>query len=407
MATNRMDITSFVGKLLEEDDVDLLREGVRVLAQAVMETEVSGQIGAAPYERSSGRTAYRNGYRTRTWDTRVGTIELRIPKVSAGAYFPSLLEPRRRAEKALHAVVVEAYVKGVSTRKVDDLVRALGIDGISRSEVSRICKSLDEEVKAFLGREIEGDHPYVWLDATFHKVREAGRVTSMATVVAIGVDDQGQRRILGAQSGPSEDHQFWLSFLRQLIKRGLKGVRLVISDAHEGLRQAIAKVITGASWQRCRVHFMRNLLSSVPRSAQDTVAAVVRTVFAAPDHASAMNQLHEVSKMLEPKFPQAAELLQEASEDVLAHMHFPREHRRRLHSTNPIERLHKEVKRRTRVVGIFPTRDSLMRMVGTLLAEQDDEWQVADRRYFSAGSMTKVDVLEGGEDPRELLAAIA
>jgi transposase-like protein len=407
MATNRMDITSFVGKLLKEDDVDLLREGVRVLAQAVMETEVSGQIGAAPYERSSGRTAYRNGYRTRTWDTRVGTIELRIPKVSAGAYFPSLLEPRRRAEKALHAVVVEAYVKGVSTRKVDDLVRALGIDGISRSEVSRICKSLDEEVKAFLGREIEGEHPYVWLDATFHKVREAGRVTSMATVVAIGVDDQGQRRILGAQSGPSEDHQFWLSFLRQLIKRGLKGVRLVISDAHEGLRQAIAKVITGASWQRCRVHFMRNLLSSVPRSAQDTVAAVVRTVFAAPDHASAMNQLHEVSKMLEPKFPQAAELLQEASEDVLAHMHFPREHRRRLHSTNPIERLHKEVKRRTRVVGIFPTRDSLMRMVGTLLAEQDDEWQVADRRYFSAGSMTKVDVLEGGEDPRELLAAIA
>ena len=321
MATNRMDITSFVGKLLKEDDVDLLREGVRVLAQAVMETEVSGQIGAAPYERSSGRTAYRNGYRTRTWDTRVGTIELRIPKVSAGAYFPSLLEPRRRAEKALHAVVVEAYVKGVSTRKVDDLVRALGIDGISRSEVSRICKVLDEEVKAFLGREIEGEHPYVWLDATFHKVREAGRVTSMATVVAIGVDDQGQRLILGAQSGPSEDHQFWLSFLRQLIKRGLKGVRLVISDAHEGLRQAIAKVITGASWQRCRVHFMRNLLSSVPRSAQDTVAAVVRTVFAAPDHASAMNQLHEVSKMLEPKFPQAAELLEDAAEDVLAHMH--------------------------------------------------------------------------------------
>ncbi len=406
MATPRMDITSFVGKLLEEDDVDLLRDGVRVLAQVVMDAEVSSQIGAAPYERSSARTAYRNGYRTRTWDTRVGTIELKIPKVSAGTYFPSLLEPRRRAEKALHAVIVEAYVKGVSTRKVDDLVRALGIDGISRSEVSRICKVLDEEVKAFLAREIEGEHPYVWLDY-FHKVREAGRVTSVATVVAIGVDDQGQRRILGAQSGPSEDHQFWLAFLRQLLKRGLKGVRLVISDAHEGLRQAIAKVITGASWQRCRVHFMRNLLSTVPKGAQDTVAAVVRTVFAAPDHASAMTQLHEVSKMLEPKFPQAAELLEDVSEDVLAHMHFPREHRRRLHSTNPIERLHKEIKRRTRVVGIFPTRDSLMRMVGTLLAEQDDEWQVADRRYFSIGSMTKVDVLEGGEDPKELLAAIA
>ena len=407
MATTRMDITSFVGKLLEEDDVDLLREGVRVLAQAVMDTEVSSQIGAGPYERSGARTAYRNGYRTRTWDTRVGTIELKIPKVSAGSYFPSLLEPRRRAEKALHAVIVEAYVKGVSTRKVDDLVRALGIDGISRSEVSRICKVLDEEVKTFLARPIDGEHPYVWLDATFHKVREAGRVISVATVVAIGVDEHGQRRILGAQSGASEDHQFWTAFLRQLVKRGLKGVRLVISDAHEGLRQAIAKVITGASWQRCRVHFMRNLLSVIPKGAQDTVAAVVRTVFAAPDHGSAMIQLHEVAEMLEPKFPQAAELLEDASEDVLAHMHFPREHRRRLHSTNPIERLHKEVKRRTRVIGIFPTRDSLMRMVGTMLAEQDDEWQVADRRYFSIGSMAKVDAIEGGEDPRELLAAIA
>jgi len=372
MATTRMDITSFVGKLLKEDDVDLLREGVRVLAQAVMDTEVSSQIGAGPYERSGARTAYRNGYRTRTWDTRVGTIELKIPKVSAGSYFPSLLEPRRRAEKALHAVIVEAYVKGVSTRKVDDLVRALGIDGISRSEVSRICKVLDEEVKTFLARPIDGEHPYVWLDATFHKVREAGRVISIATVVAIGVDEHGQRRVLGVQSGPSEDHQFWTAFLRQLVKRGLKGVRLVISDAHEGLRQAIAKVITGASWQRCRVHFMRNLLSVIPKGAQDTVAAVVRTVFAAPDHGSAMIQLHEVAEMLEPKFPQAAELLEDASEDVLAHMHFPREHRRRLHSTNPIERLHKEVKRRTRVIGIFPTRDSLMRMVGTLLAEQDD-----------------------------------
>jgi len=402
-----MDITSFVGKLLEEDDVDLLREGVRVLAQAVMETEVSGQIGAAPYERSGARSAYRNGYRTRTWDTRVGTIELKIPKVTAGTYFPSLLEPRRRAEKALHAVIVEAYVKGVSTRKVDDLVRALGIDGISRSEVSRICKVLDEEVQAFLARPISEEHPYLWLDATFHKVRQAGRVVSVATVVAIGVSATGERRILGAQTGQSEDHQFWVAFLRSLIKRGLKGVRLVISDAHEGLRQAIAKVLAGVTWQRCRVHFMRNLLSVVPKGAQDTVAAVVRSIFSAPDHATAMTQLHDVARMLGPRFPQAAELLEDAAEDVLAHMHFPREHRRRLHSTNPIERLHKEVKRRTRVVGIFPTTDSLMRMVGTLLAEQDDEWQVADRRYFSVGSMAKVDELEGGESPTELLAAIA
>jgi transposase-like protein len=402
-----MDITSFVGKLLEQDDVDLLREGVRVLAQAVMETEVSGQIGAGPYERSSSRTAYRNGYRTRTWDTRVGTIELKIPKVSAGVYFPSLLEPRRRAEKALHAVVVEAYVKGISTRKVDDLVKALGIDGISRSEVSRICKSLDEEVQAFLARPIESECPYLWLDATFHKVREAGRVVSVATVVAIGVTATGERTVLGAATGPSEDHQFWTSFLRQLVKRGLRGVRLVISDAHEGLRQAITKILHEATWQRCRVHFMRNLLCTVPKGAQDAVAAIVRTVFSQPDHQSAMKQLHEVARMLAPKFPQATELLQDAAEDVLAHLHFPREHRRRLHSTNPLERLHKEIKRRTRVIGIFPTRDSLMRLVGALLAEQDDEWQVADRRYFSVGSMTKVDALEGGEDPKELLAQIA
>lgn len=271
MATARMDVTSFVGKLLEEDDVDLLREGVRVLAQALMETEVSGQIGAAPYERSSSRTAYRNGYRIRTWDTRVGTIELRIPKVTAGTYFPSLLEPRRRAERALQAVIVEAYVKGISTRKVDDLVRALGMDGISKSEVSRLCKVLDEDVKTFLARPIEGEHPYVWLDATFHKIREGGRVVQVATVVAVGVSEAGHRSVLGVDTGPSEDHAFWTSFLRSLVRRGLKGVRLAISDAHEGLRQAIAKVLGGATWQRCRVHFMRNLLAVVPKTAQDTV----------------------------------------------------------------------------------------------------------------------------------------
>ena len=407
MATPSMDITSFVGKLLEQDDVDALREGVRVLAQAVMETEVSQQIGAAPYERSSERLAYRNGYRTRRWDTRVGSIELKIPKVSAGAYFPALLEPRRRVEKAMHAVIIEAYVKGVSTRKVDDLVRALGIEGISRSEVSRICKALDTEVRAFLHRPIEAECPYVWLDATFHKVREAGRVISVATVVAIGVTSTGERTVLGAQTGPSEDHQFWVSFLGSLVKRGLKGVRLVISDAHEGLRQAIAKVLNEASWQRCRVHFMRNLLSTVPKGAQDTVAAIVRTIFASPDHASAMDRLGEVARMLEARFPEAAELLEDAAEDVLAHLHFPLEHRRRLHSTNPLERLNKEIKRRTRVVGIFPNRDSLMRLAGALLAEQDDERQGSDRRYFSLGSMTKVDALEGGEDPKELLAQIA
>src|SRR6266542_3765178 len=288
MATQRMDVTSFVGKLLEQDDVDALREGVQVLAQLIMEAEVSGQIGAGHYERSSERTAYRNGYRARRWDARVGTIELKIPKVTPGVYLPSPLEPRRRAERALNAVVVEAYVKGVPTRTVDDLVRALGIDGISRPEVSRICKALDEEVKVFLQRPIEAECPYLWLDATFHKVREAGRVISVATVVAVGVTTTGERTVLGAATGPSEDHQFWVAFLRQLVKRGLKGVRLVISDAHEGLRQAIEKVLHQASWQRCRVHFMRNLLSVVPKQAQETVAAIVRTIFSSPDHASAM-----------------------------------------------------------------------------------------------------------------------
>jgi putative transposase len=256
MAKPRMDLTSFVGKLLEQDDVDSLREGVRILAQAVMETEVSSQIGALPYERSSERSAYRNGYRTRTWDTRVGSIELKIPKVTRGSYFPSLLEPRRRAEKALHAVVVEAYVKGVSTRKVDDLVKALGIDGISRSEVSRLCKTLDSEVEAFRSRSIDEECPYVILDATFHKVRELDRVVSVACVVAVGVTTAGERRVLGVDCGPSEDESFWTRFLRALVKRGLKGVRLVVSDAHEGLRAAIAKVLSGAQWQSlsCALH---------------------------------------------------------------------------------------------------------------------------------------------------------
>jgi len=406
MAKHRMDVTTFVGKLLEESDVDLLREGVRMLAQLLMDAEVSNQIGAGLYERSGDRVAHRNGYRIRTWDTRVGTVELRVPKVAPGTYFPSLLEPRRRAERALAAVIQEAYVKGISTRKVDDLVRALGMDGISRSEVSRICKELDREVDAFLNRPIEGEHPYVWLDATFHKVREGGRVVPMATVVAVGVNTDGWRQVLGIAAGPSEDHAFWTAFLRSLLRRGLKGVALVISDAHEGLKAATAKVLHGATWQRCRVHFMRNLLSTVPRSAQGAVAAIVRTIFAQPDHPSAMAQLRRVADGLRPRFAAAAELLEEAAEDVLAHFHFPEEHRRRLHSTNPLERLHREVKRRTQVVGIFPDRASLIRLAGMLLAEQDDEWAVTDRRYFTFESMARINEPEGGE-PKELLAAIA
>jgi putative transposase len=407
MAKGKMDLSTFVGKLLEEQDGDVLREGIRVLSQALMESEVAGLIGADRYERTSDRHTYRNGYRLRTWDTRVGTIELAIPKLRAGSYFPSLLEPRRRAERALLAVVQEAYVHGVSTRKVDDLLRALGLDGMSKSEVSRICAELDGDVAAFRSRGLEGEHPYVWIDATYHKVRQDGRVQSMATVVAIGVAATGERQILGVDAGPSEDHAFWTAFLRGLVKRGLRGVRLVISDAHEGLKRAIAAVLSGTTWQRCRVHFMRNVLATLPRSAREPVAAIVRTIFAQPDHPTAQAQLQRVVEGLRARFAQAAELLEQATEDVLAYLHFPAAHRRQLHSTNPLERLNKEIKRRSAVVGIFPHRDSLLRLVGALLAEQDDEWAVADRRYFSAESMQQLTQPLVTTSQEELLAAIA
>jgi putative transposase len=281
MAKPRMDLSAFVGKLLEEQDGDVLREGIRVLSQALMETEVAGLIGADRHERTPERSAHRNGYRMRTWDTRVGTIELAIPKVRPGTYFPSLLQPRRRAEHALLAVVQEAYVHGVSTRKVDELMKALGLDGVSKSEVSRICGELDPVVEAFRTRALTTDYPYIWVDATYHKVRVNGRVTSQATVVAVGVTSEGERQVLGIDVGPSEDRAFWTAFLRSLVKRGLRGVRLVTSDAHEGLKQAIATVLSGATWQRCRVHFMRNLLATVPKGAREAIAAVVRTIRAA------------------------------------------------------------------------------------------------------------------------------
>ena len=407
MTKPKMDLSAFVGKLLEEQDGDTLREGIRVLSQALMESEVSGLIGAERYERSGERSSYRNGYRLRSWDTRVGTIELAIPKIRTGSYFPSLLEPRRRAERALQAVVQEAYVHGVSTRKVDEILKALGLDGMSKSQVSRICADLDIEVEAFRTRPIEGEHPYLWIDATYHKVRQDGRVQAMATVVAIGVTLEGERQVLGVDAGPSEDGAFWTAFLRGLVKRGLRGVKLVISDAHEGLKKAITKVLSGASWQRCRVHFMRNLLATIPHSAREPVAAIVRTIFAQPDGPTAMAQLHKVADGLSNRFAQAAALLEEAAEDILAHRAFPMEHRRQLHSTNPLERLNKEIKRRSNVVGIFPNRMALLRLVGAILAEQDDEWSVADRRYFSAESMRLLTQPPLPEAQEELLAAVS
>jgi putative transposase len=362
MARDSMDLTSFVGKLLREDDRDILRDGIKALPQMIMDVEVSSKIGAGPYERTESRIAYRNGYRTRAWNTCVGTVELKIPKVTAGTYFPLDARPQKAGREG----AAGGDRRGLRQGRVDPQGRrpraGIGIDGISKSEVSRLCKALDDDVKAFLARPMEGEHPYVWLESTFHKLRELGRVVSVATVVAVGVDQDGQRHVLGCDTGPSEDHAFWTRFLRGLVKRALQGVRLVISDAHEGLKAAIAKVFPEASWQRCRVHFMRNLLSTVTRGAQEAVAALVHTIFSQPDHASAMTHLAEVAAVLRGRFPQAADLLEDAAEDVLAYMYFPREHWRQLHPTNTLERIHKELKRRTPAVGIFPNRDSLIRI---------------------------------------------
>ncbi|QBS38371.1 IS256 family transposase [Thermaerobacter sp. FW80] len=382
-----------------EPEADALREGLRWLAQQLMELEVSELVGAQRYERTETRKTYRNGYRSRPWDTRVGTIELRIPKLRQGSYFPSLLEPRRRAERALVAVVQEAYVQGVSTRKVDDLVRALGLDGISKSEVSRLCAELDERMERFRNRPLEGEYPYVWLDAKPIKVRQDHRVVNMAAVIAVGVKRTGEREVLGFDVGAAETYEFWLAFLRSLVARGLKGVRLVISDAHEGLKRAISEVLAGASWQRCRVHFMRNLLARVPKHAQPMVAALVRTIFAQPDLESAREQLEHVAANLDRRFPQAAALLRDAMEDVLAYMAFPTEHWRRIHSTNVLERLNRELARRCDVVGIFPNMAAAIRLLGALLEEQQDEWLVS-RRYFSLESMAKIDACTSHEATR-------
>ena len=369
-----------------EGDVDILREGVRVLSQALMELELRQQLGADRHERTPERTGQRNGYRERRWDTRVGSIELQVPRVRAGGFIPALLEPRKRAERALVAVVQEAYIHGVSTRRVDDLVQALGITGISKSEVSRMCQGLDEEVRRFRTRPLTGAYPYVWLDATYLKVREDHRVVSMAVVIAVGVNANGQREVLGLDVGPSEDGAFWLRFLRDLVARGLSGVRLVTSDAHEGLKAAIAAVLHGASWQRCRVHFVRNALALVPKSAAELVAASIRTVFAQPDTASGREQWRKVADGFRARFPRLADLMDGAEDEVLAYLSVPRAHWRQVWSTNPLERLNKEVKRRSDVVGIFPNAAAVTRLVGMVLAEQHDEWQVT-RRYLSPESL--------------------
>jgi transposase-like protein len=387
----------------EETELDFLREAVKHFVQNLMEEEISAQIGAKRYERTEERTTQRNGFRAREWDTRVGTLDLAIPKLRVGSYFPSWLEPRRRSEQALVGVVAEAYIHGVSTRKVEAVVQSLGIAGMSKSEVSRLCQTLDEQVEAFRTRRLDAEYPYVFLDARYEYVREDNRVQSMAVVVAYGIRRDGIREVLGVDVVNTEELETWRSFLQGLVARGVRGVRLVISDAHPGLKQAIRQVFVGAGWQRCRVHFIRNLMAKVPKTAQAMVAATVRPIFEQANREAAQGQLQQVCTVLKDKFPKAVELLVAAEEEILAFYDFPPEHWRQIYSTNPLERLNKELKRRSVVVGIFPNRMAVVRLFGALLSEQNDEWLV-QRRYFSEGSMRKL--YERDEVPELVEAAV-
>ena len=381
------DMMTLRALLEKSSDADLLREMIGFTAERLMAVEVESLTGAAHGERSPDRLTHRNGYRERSWETRAGTVALKIPKLRKGSYFPGFLEPRRMAEKALTAVVQEAYIQGVSTRSVDDLVQAMGMSGISKSQVSRLCGEIDDRIQSFLDRPLEGDWPYLWLDATYLKVRQAGRIVSVAVTVAVAVNDRGRREVLGMAIGASEAETFWTGFLRSLTRRGLRGVKLVIADDHKGLKAAATRIL-GATAQRCRVHFMRNLLAHAGKQGRRVVSAFVATAFAQDDADSAAAQWRLVADQLKPKAPKLVALMDEAQHDVLAYMSFPREHRQKLHSTNPLERLNGEIKRRTNVVGICPNEDAITRLVGAILLEQNDEWAVS-RRYMTLESIAQ------------------
>lgn len=397
MTDDRMALIELIEK---GADADLVRELLAFAAERMMELEVEARTGAPAGVRSADRLTHRNGYRERPWETRAGRIDLSIPKLRKGSYLPSFLEPRRTAEKALTAVIQEAYVHGVSTRAVDDVVKAMGGSGVSKSQVSRLCEEIDERVNAFLSRPIEGAWPYLWIDATYLKVREAGRIVSTAVIVAVGVNTDGRREVLGVATGASEAEPFWKAFLRSLADRGLRGVRLVVADDHKGLRAAATKVFS-ATHQRCRVHWLRNALAHVPAKQRPAAVAMLRTIFAQDSAEAAHAQWRQVADALRDRFPRLAELMDGAREDVLAYMTFPREHWPQIASTNPLERLNGEIKRRADVVGIFPNDRAVVRLVGALMLEQNDEWAVS-RRYMSLESLAAL-----SDDPLLRLSAVA
>ena len=374
--------------LQKAGDGDFLRAVAEAVLQILMESDVEGLIGAGRHERSVDRLNYRNGYRDRTLDTRLGTLALRVPKLRQGSYFPPFLEPRKMSEKALVAVIQEAWIGGVSTRRVDDLVQAMGLSGISKSQVSKLCKEIDERVQAFLERPLEGEWPYLWLDATYLKVREGGRIVPVAAIIAVAVNTDGRREIVGLGLGPSEAETFWSTFLKSLVRRGLKEVKLVISDAHDGLKHAAAKVLK-ATWQRCRVHWMRNALAHVAKGQHTMVAAALRQAFLHADQPAARQTWRQVADQLRARWPKLAGLMDDSEHDVLAYLAFPAQHRTKLHSTNPLERLNKEVKRRADVVGIFPNDASITRLIGAVLLEQNDEWQL-QHRYMQLDAMAEL-----------------
>ncbi len=397
MTDDRMALLELIEK---RADADLVREMLAFAAERLMDLEVESRTGVPAGARSPERLNHRNGYRERAWDTRVGRVDLAIPKLRKGSYLPSFLEPRRTAEKALTAVIQEAYIHGVSTRAVDDLVKAMGASGISKSQVSRLCAEIDERVNAFLARPIEGDWPYLWIDATYLKARQAGRIVSTAVIIAVGVNTDGRREVLGIATGASEAEPFWKAFLRSLADRGLRGVKLVIADDHKGLRAAAAKVFH-ATHQRCRVHWMRNALPHVPPKQRPAVVALLKTIFAQDTAEAAHAQWKQVADTLRERFSKLAELMDGSRDDVLAYMAFPREHWAQVASTNPLERLNGEIKRRSDVVGIFPNELAVIRLVGALMLEQNDEWAVS-RRYMSLESLASL-----SDDPLLRLSAVA